>query len=241
MSALFTGALATLPYIRIEDEMQLEDVWSKIANQARLTPEELDFLKMQGRETQQRNAFIAGNTSPAGNLIQNFPFMPIYSEVLEIAAPSITVNIPADYKHLLFMGSCRNSNAAAGYVIGAIQFNGDTGANYNYHQIKFDGVTPAYDTQTAQTFGAFGGSVTNGSTANWAGSFWGWIPHYNSGFYKSVYSNFICPRPAANLNLLGNFGSEWLSTAKITTVKIICSAGGDNFMAGSSVSIYGLK
>jgi hypothetical protein len=72
MSALFTGALATLPYIRIEDEMNLEDIWSKMANQARLTPEELDFLKMQGRETQQRNAavsgWIAGNGYPSWNL-----------------------------------------------------------------------------------------------------------------------------------------------------------------------------
>ena len=66
LSALFTGALVTLPYIKIEDEMQLEDVWAKLAKQERLTPEELDFLKMQGRETQQRNAFVAGNTTHKG-------------------------------------------------------------------------------------------------------------------------------------------------------------------------------
>lgn len=63
-----------LPQINIEAEMQLEDVFAKLANQARLTPEELDFLRIQARETQQRNSQVGGWTSADGNPRFNKPF-----------------------------------------------------------------------------------------------------------------------------------------------------------------------
>jgi hypothetical protein len=42
--------------------MQLGDILMKVANNARLTPQEMEFLNRSGKETQQRNAQISGWT-----------------------------------------------------------------------------------------------------------------------------------------------------------------------------------
>ena len=46
--------------------MELSDVWLKMAKNESLTPQELDFLRIQGKNTQQSNAQIAGWTNPDG-------------------------------------------------------------------------------------------------------------------------------------------------------------------------------
>ena len=46
--------------------MELADIWEKIAKRIELTPQEMDFLKGAGRETQKRNAQIAGWTNADG-------------------------------------------------------------------------------------------------------------------------------------------------------------------------------
>jgi hypothetical protein len=53
-----------------DNEMDLGDVAEKIANQARLTPEEKDFWKMSMRQTQLRNTFVAAqsDTGPDNDL-----------------------------------------------------------------------------------------------------------------------------------------------------------------------------
>jgi hypothetical protein len=48
--------------------MELSDVFVKIATSQALTPEELDFLKRTGTETQQRNAKVASWTGADGSL-----------------------------------------------------------------------------------------------------------------------------------------------------------------------------
>jgi hypothetical protein len=112
------------------EEMELADVWVKIANQARLTPQELDYLKRSANETQQRNAFLAGNTTPDGKLKAYYPIEIIYSEILSTNLTSITVNIPSDYKHLWILGGGRTTDGGTSAVYFLFQFSGDTGNNY---------------------------------------------------------------------------------------------------------------
>ena len=52
--------------------MELSDVWLKMAKNESLTPQELDFLRIQGKNTQQNNAQIAGWVNADGTLnLQN--------------------------------------------------------------------------------------------------------------------------------------------------------------------------
>lgn len=66
------GLLASLlPKIDGEVEMEFGDLLLKIANNARLTPQELDYLKRIGAETQQRNAQAVGSQNGAIDLTVN--------------------------------------------------------------------------------------------------------------------------------------------------------------------------
>ena len=52
--------------------MELSDIWLKMAKNESLTPQELDFLRIQGKNTQQNNAQIAGWVNADGTLnLQN--------------------------------------------------------------------------------------------------------------------------------------------------------------------------
>lgn len=48
--------------------MELSDVWLKMAKNESLTPQELDFLRIQGKNTQQNNAQTAGWVNADGTL-----------------------------------------------------------------------------------------------------------------------------------------------------------------------------
>ncbi len=60
--------------------MELGDIFLKMANNARLTPREMDFLRTAGNETQQRNSFVAGLTKGTSSL-----------SVSQITAGSLTI------------------------------------------------------------------------------------------------------------------------------------------------------
>jgi hypothetical protein len=46
--------------------MELSDLWLKMAKNETLTPQELEFLRIQGKNTQQNNAQTAGQTNSEG-------------------------------------------------------------------------------------------------------------------------------------------------------------------------------
>ena len=48
--------------------MELSDIWLKMAKNESLTPQELDFLRIQGKNTQQNNAQTAGWVNADGTL-----------------------------------------------------------------------------------------------------------------------------------------------------------------------------
>lgn len=76
--------------------MELSDLWLKMAKNETLTPQELDFLRMQGKNTQQNNAQTAGNTSADGsaNFIRPFIESPIWRNALNstVFDTSLTVD-----------------------------------------------------------------------------------------------------------------------------------------------------
>lgn len=55
--------------------MELSDLWLKMAKNESLTPQELDFLRIQGKNTQQNNALTAGNTSADGKATFITPYI----------------------------------------------------------------------------------------------------------------------------------------------------------------------
>lgn len=220
--------------------MELSDVWAKLAKQERLTPEELDFLKMQGRETQQRNAFVAGNTTAQGTLNVKTAFFSLYSNILEKNETSVRVEIPGSYRHLLIYGAGRiDSKAGSDAVYLDMLFNDDSGANYARSTLIQTGATIA-GSAVAGNSARIGHLTADGSPADYAGSFECSIPHYGSSFYKQSIARggpFYDTGYPQTLHK-----SSWASTAKITSITFFpeASFAGAEIVLGTSISVYGI-
>ncbi len=55
--------------------MELSDIWLKMAKKETLTPQELDFLRIQGKNTQQNNAQTAGSITADGKMQLDRPII----------------------------------------------------------------------------------------------------------------------------------------------------------------------
>lgn len=219
--------------------MELGDVWAKVANQGRLTPQEIDFLKREGRNTQLRNSLIAGNTSADGSLSVPLQFFPIFSERLETAKASITIPIPGGYRNIIIKGSGSVDTASGGNIWG--QANNDAGAsNYAWHLISGDGGTVGAIEDTSFHAFALGVFGTTGAGAGVSGSFRSEIIGYSGNVWKK---NILSQIYTSEFNAQYVTGSTWASTAPIQSIKIFGTnntlvEGTANLAAGCEFAVY---
>lgn len=219
--------------------MELGDLLVKIANNARLTPQELDVLKRIGNETQQRNNFVAGNTSPQNTLDINFPFFPIYSQSLESPTSSITVTIPSGLSNVIIMGSMRTDAASFNDTIG-VRFNDDSGANYRTMFEGAQNTTQIATQNTSATYYGIGTSTGANATSGSHGNFLAYITNVYGNAWKSVLSIAGTSEYSASdvLTLLNS--GHWKNTTPISTMQFF-STSGANLVAGCLLSIYGIR
>jgi hypothetical protein len=147
-------------------------------------------------------------------------------------------SISGSYKNLLIIGSGLQTSAAASGPI-QLQFNGDTGANYNNFGIRnnagtiqSDGATGGTNVQTGIVF------AVTADTAPRFGGFEMSINNYAStSLYKTTNNQAVC---GAGGSIYSNtYGGNWQNnTDAITSIKFTNSTGG-NFKAGT-IQIYGV-
>lgn len=166
----------------------------------------------------------------------------IADQVLAASAASVTFSsIPQTYRHLEISWTAR-SDAAGNNVDVLGQFNGDTGANYDYEHLYLNGASPAALTgaegigATATRLGEF---TAAGPSAGQAGVGRIAIPNYaGSAFWKNADYSSSFRIGTATGQFFKNVGAGfWRSTAAITSIKLFPSVG--NFIAGSVFSLYG--
>lgn len=219
--------------------MEFADVLAKVANNARLTGEEMGFLRRVGRETQERNAQVAG-WSQVGrpDLNIRFPFAVIYSETLEVAVASITIQVPGDYRHLFIMGSMRTDFAAYNDTIG-LRFNGDTGANYRTAYEGAQNTTQLAAQNATATYFGIGTSTGASATAGSHGNFFAFATNVYGSAWKSIISvSGTSEYSATDIVTLLNSG-HWKNTAPVTSLTIF-SANSANLIAGCILGVYGI-
>jgi hypothetical protein len=182
----------------------------------------------QGRITAAAN----GSGGGGGGLVL------INQQILSAVAASVAFNsIPGTYRDLVLVCTSRTNSSTNGAH--NIQFNGDTGNNYDsfHSSVVSSGV---FDAQ------AFAGSSASmywaGASTYPAGTFpsarlelfgYAGTVTNKSGFYDST---------ALAANSAGNFGRgigtiNWRSTAAISSILITPQAG--SYIAGSTFSLYG--
>jgi len=138
--------------------------------------------------------------------------------------------IPQTYKHLKAILNGRIDTAGAGAVDIFMQLNGDIGANYDYW-----GSASAYATTSLKL-----GSVSAGAAPAWAsGTAEIDLRDYrNTTFGKTMTSDNGRQDTAGAAFTASQYGAWHTTGAAITSLHIFGGSG--NFVAGSTVSLYGI-
>jgi hypothetical protein len=145
------------------------------------------------------------------------------------SAATITFSsIPQTYTHLQIR--CLHQNASTSNL--RYQFNGDTAANYNWHQMYGDGANPGASGSTTDAYGL--GSYLY---AQWGVTILDVLDYANTSKYKTGRS--IGGTDANGSGYVGFQSGLWRSTAAITQIDI--KATGGSFIQYSHFALYGIK
>jgi hypothetical protein len=151
------------------------------------------------------------------------------------AVSSITISsIPGTYLNLELVMNGTNSTAAPVNVFA--QFNGDSGSDYDYVGIYTGGgISPATSYAGAASSAQICGL---GKTGSFAGGGKVVFPGYSgTAFYKTANGDCYQGTSSTSFAYKTNVGMAWHSTAAITSITLILSAG--NFSAGDTFVLYG--
>lgn len=166
----------------------------------------------------------------------------ISKQVLASPAATITFSsISGSYNHLVLIQQARISDAVTGGDAG-MQFNGDTGTNYDTQFLQGEGTAAQAGTVGTDAYIRYDYVNGSGADANTASSSETWIPNYaGTTFYKLIQSHsgrIFHPGTAADYHDRHCTG-QWKSTAAITSI-VLTDVGAGNFIAGSSFYLYGV-
>lgn len=166
----------------------------------------------------------------------------IQEQLLVGDVASVTFTLPATtpFRHLRLMCYGRVTEAVTdNYVY--LQFNADTGANYDHQQLTSNQTSPASAVLYAQTkirLGEFAGA--SAAAASNAGSFEVLIPHYAGATFDKhtiVSGGGAWGTATTGIITMHTYG-RWRSAAAITSIVLLPSA--NNFKTGSIFSLYGM-
>ena len=165
----------------------------------------------------------------------------LYDSTLGADAASFDVSsISSSYDHLLVILQGR-STGAFNTVSVACRFNNDSGGNYDSQLDYGNNATPTASATVAQTSAQIGDVPGSTATANHAGALELTIPNYTGttfqkqGLARSGWIEATSAGGAFAMDAMMN----WRSTAAIDRITIFPTSG--NFLAGSRLTIYGIK
>ena len=167
----------------------------------------------------------------------------ITEQILSGVAASVVVsNIPATYRHLVLTVVARSDYASSANVDLLVQYNGDTGANYDYSN-SYGNSTFGGAVGAAMTSARLGGMTAAGAVGTNAA--------YPSGMTITVYdyarAQWIKTASAIGFGASGPgvapyvlwAGANWRNTAAIASLTLFPASG--NFVAGSAITLWGMS
>ena len=155
-------------------------------------------------------------------------YEPIATNTLGSAASSVTFSsIPGTYTDLIVVMQYANSTGLADVYF---QFNSDTGSNYSRTQLFGTGSAAGSNRGTSET--AFNGVGYVGTTLSQS------ISHIMN-YSNTTTNKTILVRHNGTSNLVMANVGLWRNTSAITSILIGYST--NNFIAGSTFTLYGIK
>lgn len=162
----------------------------------------------------------------------------ITSNSLTSTASSVTFsNIPNTYTDLLIKISARSDTAAIFQNLRAT-INGNTSTVYSTTRLEGNGSSASSARSTSASFMASGDINGDTSSANTFASIEMYFPSYTASINKPI-STFAAQEHNSSLAYLRGIAGLFSSTSAISTIEFKPVA--DNFLAGSSFFLYGIK
>lgn len=158
----------------------------------------------------------------------------ISTTVLGSTATSVTFSglgtSAANYKHLQVRGAVFTSSWID------IRFNGDTGSNYSYHELRGNGSSVSSSANAGgQTFMLTAlGQSASGVTAFVTDV----LDHASTSKNKTIRT---LGGTTAGGNVVGLTSGVWLNTAALTSLTVEAFGLTTSFAAGSRFSLYGIR
>lgn len=169
--------------------------------------------------------------------MQNVPQL-IGTTILSGPAASISISVPSGYNQLQCIYTGRQDSGSGG-AFAFVRLNGDTGANYVWQGLYGNVSTATSANAGAAVTGIRVGVISgSGDTANYFGTGSFVIGNVGSTVFKPLSGHFQGPISTTN-GYAGTYGGLWQSTAAVASVALFPFTG--NLVAGSSLTVYGLK
>ena len=168
--------------------------------------------------------------------------MPAFEAITSTTLTSTTASvsfssIPSSYEHLQIRLFARNSDSATNRFV-TMQFNSDTGANYNRWYIEADGDPETLTASTGDTYITVGRVAANTATSNIFGVGIIDIVDYATTNKNTVVQS-LCGYENNGAGQFHYATGLWLNTSAVSTITVACSSG--SFLSGSIVSLYGFR
>lgn len=163
-------------------------------------------------------------------------YEPIATTTLASAVTNYTFNsISGAYTDLILIISGKaGANPSYGSTL---QFNGDTGTNYDFVYMYGTGSSAASSSKTSQTYATLGYGTGVGSSSPTI--YIAHIQNYsNTTTYKSVISrasNYDTTYGGTEMSV-----SSWRSTSAITSIKVDNPFGSMTFAIGTTMTLFGI-
>lgn len=158
-----------------------------------------------------------------------------------IATASLTIaNIPQNFTSLQIIAGGRVNVATNTDML--LQFNGDTGANYDSQNMQAVGATLSGTEHIGSTSLFIGSFASTNAPATRFGVANVIMPNYNSTTFDKTSMGNASISFAAGAG--GNITQSWLGTWRIgvpaAITSILLQSANGNMLAGSFISVYGL-
>tara|TARA_B110000459_G_scaffold133895_1_gene146347 strand:- start:486 stop:1106 length:621 start_codon:yes stop_codon:yes gene_type:complete len=200
-----------------------------------------------------KHSSLTDNAFYRSVLAGNAPYIPVVSayDLLETTTLTTSANsisftglgsYATDYKHLQvrYIGRCASANTNNGFEV---YINADTGSNYTYHRIVGNGSTVGTFGSTSAFAQGIVGRITGGNAD--AGT-------YGAGLVD--FLDFGSTQKNKTIRGLGGYANTagagyhirldsvaWLNTAAITSLTFKAQTGSEDFIAGTRLSLIGIK
>lgn len=149
--------------------------------------------------------------------------------------------IPATFAHFQVVARLRTDRVAVN-DIAVITMNGDTGANYDRASVTWTGAAIAFSSTystTGMVLDCLGGSADANRFATIQALF---VDYTDGGSFKNAQAVGAEIGTAADANVRLSLTTDWTwkSTAAVNQITLTPQTGGVNFVAGTSLTIYGI-